>query len=81
MDGFLQSEGVVVIAATNFPESLDQCVPFLYGRSRILILILCVSAERSSDLVALTESSRSLSQTFEAVFKSFSIICGMLSRP
>ena len=28
MDGFLQSEGVVVIAATNFPESLDQCVPF-----------------------------------------------------
>jgi ATP-dependent metalloprotease len=26
MDGFLQAEGVIVIAATNFPESLDQCV-------------------------------------------------------
>lgn len=24
MDGFMQSEGVIVIAATNFPESLDQ---------------------------------------------------------
>ena len=27
MDGFLQSEGVIVIAATNFPEALDPCVP------------------------------------------------------
>lgn len=26
MDGFLQTEGVVVIAATNFPESLDPYV-------------------------------------------------------
>jgi len=26
MDGFLQDEGVIVIAATNFPESLDECV-------------------------------------------------------
>jgi ATP-dependent metalloprotease len=26
MDGFVQDEGVVVIAATNFPESLDECV-------------------------------------------------------
>ena len=26
MDGFMQTEGVIVIAATNFPESLDQCV-------------------------------------------------------
>jgi ATP-dependent metalloprotease len=24
MDGFQQTEGVIVIAATNFPESLDQ---------------------------------------------------------
>ena len=29
MDGFQQTEGVIVIAATNFPESLDQCVTFL----------------------------------------------------
>lgn len=26
MDGFVQDEGVIVIAATNFPESLDECV-------------------------------------------------------
>jgi len=26
MDGFMPNEGVIVIAATNFPESLDQCV-------------------------------------------------------
>lgn len=26
MDGFLQNEGVIVIAATNFPDSLDPCV-------------------------------------------------------
>jgi ATP-dependent metalloprotease len=29
MDGFQQDEGVIVIAATNFPESLDQCVSSL----------------------------------------------------
>ena len=29
MDGFMQSEGVIVIAATNFPESLDQYVSTL----------------------------------------------------
>src|SRR5260221_6520590 len=26
MDGFVQDEGVIVIAATNFPESLDEYV-------------------------------------------------------
>ena len=29
MDGFQQSEGVIVIAATNFPQSLDQSVMIL----------------------------------------------------
>jgi len=29
MDGFQQSEGVIVIAATNFPQSLDQSVMML----------------------------------------------------
>ena len=26
MDGFLQNEGIIIIAATNFPDSLDPCV-------------------------------------------------------
>lgn len=29
MDGFRQDEGVIVISATNFPESLDQYVCYL----------------------------------------------------
>ena len=34
MDGFVQDEGVIVIAATNFPESLDEYVFCLVGLSR-----------------------------------------------
>lgn len=26
LDGFAQSEGVIIIAATNFPESLDKAL-------------------------------------------------------
>ena len=36
MDGFLQDEGVIVIAATNFPESLDECVLHLTNSHRNL---------------------------------------------
>lgn len=34
MDGFVQDEGVIVIAATNFPESLDEYVLCLISLSR-----------------------------------------------
>jgi len=34
MDGFVQDEGVIVIAATNFPESLDECVLRFLGSRR-----------------------------------------------
>ncbi|KAH9048103.1 ATP-dependent peptidase [Lactarius hengduanensis] len=51
MDGFLQDEGVIVIAATNFPESLDEALirpgrfdrhiavplPDIRGRAQILV--------------------------------------------
>lgn len=33
MDGFLQTEGVIVIAATNFPQSLDPLVLLISFRS------------------------------------------------
>ncbi len=49
MDGFLQDEGVIVIAATNFPESLDECVtPFSQLAPESLTLFMC-SKELSFD--------------------------------
>ena len=40
MDGFLQSEGVIVIAATNFPESLDSCVVTALFKEHIILIDL-----------------------------------------
>lgn len=42
MDGFLQTEGVIVIAATNFPQSLDPLVPPLFLRHHGLIFYFTV---------------------------------------
>jgi ATP-dependent metalloprotease len=50
MDGFLQTEGVIVIAATNFPESLDPyvvpCQQSSFGIQLIFAYLLCSALTR-----------------------------------
>lgn len=49
MDGFLQTEGVIVIAATNFPQSLDPLVLLtcLIRNMAHLSLAQCAHSSRS----------------------------------
>ena len=67
MDGFVKSEGVIVLAATNFPESLDSALtrpgrfdvsvtvplPDVKGREQILELYLSKVSVDDSELAAL----------------------------
>lgn len=71
MDGFLQNEGIIVIAATNFPDSLDPCVR-LYGIPQCGLTYHAVPA-RLCDPVDSTSTSRYRCLTSAAECRSFSI--------
>ena len=72
MDGFVQDEGVIVIAATNFPESLDEYVFCLVGLS--WAPYWChILEELSFAQDVLTGISLSHSLTFADVLKSWYI--------
>jgi len=43
MDGFRQDEGVIVISATNFPESLDQYVCYLHIAAAFSVALILVA--------------------------------------
>jgi len=73
MDGFVQDEGVIVIAATNFPESLDEYVVCSVG-SRQAPYWCRVLEELSFVQDALTDISLSHSLTFADAPKSWYII-------
>jgi len=52
LDGFEQTEGVIIIAATNFPESLDKALTRpgrfdRHGKSPISAIINCLADDRS----------------------------------
>ena len=70
MDGFLQDENVIVIAATNFPESLDESV------SRCVSVFIPTDSPPglSSGQAALTGTSPSRSPTSGAGRRSSSTI-------
>jgi SpoVK/Ycf46/Vps4 family AAA+-type ATPase len=75
MDGFQQSEGVIVIAATNFPESLDQLVPRSVGERSITDCPFLSGHLYGPD--DLTRLLRSPCPTSVGVCKSCSTICAV----
>ncbi len=56
MDGFLQSEGVIVIAATNFPDSLDPYVALHVVTTPEILLVNSFCVARSFVLDVSTDT-------------------------
>jgi len=66
MDGFLQTEGVIVIAATNFPQSLDP-----------LVLLISLSRFTASPFPCLVPSLVPVASivTLPSLFRTFAVDC------